>query len=68
MAEHTGVLRTVSPQDVFNLPLYEHHLVIDLRPPDQYALGHLASAVSYPSPPLGTTEEEREEGLVRYGH
>lgn len=45
-------MRKVSPDDVFNLPLYEHHLVIDIRSAEQYSQGHMATAVSLPSPPL----------------
>ncbi len=63
--EDAGILRTASPEDLFNLPLYEHHLVLDIRPLDEYERGHIASAVSYPSPLLGTSEEEREAGLIR---
>ena len=31
-ADGSSLLRTVGPDDVFNLPLYEHHLVMDIRP------------------------------------
>lgn len=50
--EPRSLLRKVSPDDVFNLPLYEHHLVIDIRSAEQYSQGHMATAVSLPSPPL----------------
>ena len=48
----SSLLRTVDPDDVFNLPLYEHHLVMDLRPSREYSKGHMATAVSFPYPPL----------------
>ena len=48
----SSLLRTVGPDDVFNLPLYEHHLVLDIRPPDEYSRGHMATAVSFPYLPL----------------
>lgn len=57
-------VRRVPPVDVFNLPLYEHHLVIDVRSPAQYDQGRLVSAVSLPALPLATSEHEREAQLV----
>ena len=48
----SSLLRTVGTDDVFNLPLYEHHLVMDLRPSREYSRGHMATAVSFPYPPL----------------
>ena len=62
----TRLLREASPQDLFNLPLYEHHLVIDTRLPEDYARGNIATSVSLPSPPLECTEEERERLLVQF--
>ena len=64
--EGESILRWVSPGDLFNLPLYEHHLVIDIRQPVAYALGHIATAVSYPSPSLECSLDEREKGLVKF--
>lgn len=58
--------RWVSPEDVFNLPLYEHHLVIDIRRDQEYQKGHIVSAVSYPSPPRECTEKEREQTLFAF--
>ena len=46
------MLCEVGPDEVFNLPLYEHHLVIDIRPSQKYSQGHMATAVSFPSPAL----------------
>ena len=51
-ADSSSLLRTVGPDDVFNLPLYEHHLVMDIRPSHEYSRGHMATAVSFPYPPL----------------
>ena len=51
-ADGSSLLRTVGPDDVFNLPLYEHHLVMDIRPSHEYSRGHMATAVSFPYPPL----------------
>lgn len=58
--------RWVSPEDLFNLPLYEHHLVIDIRREEEYQLGHIVSAVSYPSPPRECSEKERERTLADF--
>ena len=62
----SSLLREASSQDLFNLPLYEHHLVIDTRLPEDYARGHIATAVSLPSPTLDCSEEEREQLLVQF--
>ena len=43
----SSLLRMVDPDDVLNLPLYEHHLVMDLRPSREYSKGHMATAVSF---------------------
>ena len=59
-------LRKVTPEDLFNLPLYEHHLVIDTRPQEEYTRGHIATAVSYPSLGLNCSEEEREKSLILF--
>lgn len=59
-------LRKATPQDLFNLPLYEHHLVIDIRSAEEYARGHIATAVSYPNLSLECPEEEREKSLVKF--
>ena len=59
-------VRRVPPVDVFNLPLYEHHLVIDVRSPVQYEQGRLVSAVSLPALPLASSEHEREAQLLSF--
>ena len=51
-AASSSLLRKVGPDEVFNLPLYEHHLVIDIRPSQEYSRGHMATAVSFPCLPL----------------
>jgi len=61
-----SLLREVCPQDVFNLPLYEHHLVIDTRPSQEFQLGHIATAVSLPSPALDCSEPDREAILLTF--
>ena len=60
-----SILRKATAEDLFNLPLYEHHLLIDTRPTEEYALGHIATAVSFPSPSLDLPEEERGKSLIR---
>ena len=65
-AERSCKTRWVSPEDVFNLPLYENHLVIDLRAYEEYQKGHIVSAVSYPSPPRECSEKERERTLIDF--
>lgn len=59
-------VRRVPPVDVFNLPLYEHHLVIDVRSAAQYEQGRLVSAVSLPALSLPSSDEEREVQLVSF--
>jgi hypothetical protein len=61
-----SLLREVGPDEVFNLPLYEHHLVIDLRPSQMYSQGHMATAVSFPRPPLECVEADREIQLIEF--
>lgn len=65
-AEDTSLLKTVSPEAIFNLPLYEHYLVIDTRPKQDYEAGHIATAVSYPYPNGLITEEERDATLFHF--
>lgn len=62
----TTLLRAVTPQDIFNLPLNEHHLVIDTRTHGEYTAGHIATAVSLPSPCVDCSEAEREKQLVQF--
>ncbi len=59
-------IKNVGTQDLFNLPLYEHHLVIDTRSRVEYEAGHVATSASFPGPPLETPEPERERELVRF--
>ena len=61
-----GILRHIDVERLFNLPLYEHHLVIDARPASDYSSGHIVSAVSYPSPPCPSTDLEREKTLIKF--
>ena len=65
------VVKTVSPDAVFNLPLYEHYLVIDARSIGEYEDGHVATSVSFPFPPETCSEDEcsedeKERRLVRF--
>lgn len=68
-ASSNSLLKPVSPIDIFNLPLYEHYLVIDTRPLEEYERGHIATAVSYPHHTTSSpscSEEEREASLVAF--
>ena len=60
------LLRKVSSLDVFNLPLFEHHLVVDTRSPEEFSNGHMATAVSFPSPALACPEEKKEQALLDF--
>ena len=60
--------KVVSPLKVFNLPLYEHHLVIDTRNEEQYLQGHIVSAVHYPSWSPTLTNEEQDASLLNFIH
>ena len=60
------ILKNVSPVQVFNLPLYEHHLVLDARPVDSYEKGRIVSSVSFPASPVDATEKERELHLIKF--
>lgn len=62
----SGILRHINVESLFNLPLYEHHLVIDTRSADVYDQGHIVSAVSYPSLDLSCSDLEREKTLVKF--
>ena len=64
--EESSLLRKVTPEDLFNLPLYEHHLMIDTQPLEEYTRGNIATAVSYPSLGLNCSEEEREKSLILF--
>ena len=64
--EPSGILVHINVESLFNLPLYEHHLVIDTRPADEYASGHIVSAVSYPSPESECSDQEREKTLIKF--
>lgn len=67
MEEKQVSLRWVSPQDVFNLPLYENYLVIDTRSTEDFSRGSIATAVSYPAPDhTDETEEGRERSLYQF--
>ena len=66
-ASSRSLLKPVSSIDIFNLPLYEHYLVIDTRPLEDYERGHIATAVSYPHDTIAaSSEEEKEESLVAF--
>ena len=62
----SGILRHIDVERLFNLPLYEHHLVIDTRSANDYSSGHIVSAVSYPSPPRTSSDLEREKTLIKF--
>lgn len=66
MMDEDVLLKYVSSEEVFNLPLYEHYLVIDTRSRNLFEEGHIATAVSYPAPDLGTSDAERETTLYRF--
>jgi rhodanese-related sulfurtransferase len=58
-----SLLKSVTGEAIFNLPLYEHYLVIDARTVEEYQNGHIATAVSYP---CTIPADERETALVRF--
>lgn len=62
----SDVLVHINIENLFNLPLYEHHLVIDTRSTEEYASGHIVSAVSYPSPKCKCSNKEREKTLIKF--
>ena len=62
----SGALTRIDVERLFNLPLYEHHLVIDTRSADDYANGHIVSAVSYPSPVHDCSDQDREKTLIKF--
>ena len=65
MAECLDVtVKAVSPDVVFNLPLYEHYLVIDTRSREEYEGGNIATSVSFPFPPITCSEKEKEARLI----
>ena len=46
-----ALVREVGPDEVFNLPLYEHHLVIDIRPAEEFSRGPHGHCSLLPLPP-----------------
>lgn len=54
----------VHEDDTFNLPLFEHHLVIDTRSTAEYEAGHIATAVSLPAPSAEDFSDEFNEALL----
>ena len=62
----SSTLVHINVETLFNLPLYEHHLVVDARSGDEYASGHIVSAVSYPSPERERSDQEREKTLIKF--
>lgn len=59
-------VKVVGTRELFNLPLYEHHLVIDTRTSSDYQSGHIATAVSFPGPPLDSSESDKERKLIKF--
>jgi len=61
----TASIERVSPDKIFNLPIYEGYLIIDARSPQEYALGHIETAVSFP--PFGSNfdTETQDKFLVK---
>ena len=57
-------ITNVQPDDIFNLPLFEHHLVIDTRSTEAFAAGHIATAVSLPGPAADQFSDEANEVLL----
>jgi hypothetical protein len=57
--------RLVTPIDVFNLPLFESHFVIDTRSHEQYCIEHIASAFPF-HPYKVPTSENLEQSLMEF--
>ena len=66
LEQQRGNLTRIDVEKLFNLPLYEHHLVIDTRSAEDFTNGHIVSAVSYPSPTRGCSDLEREKTLIKF--
>lgn len=60
--------KVVPPVKVFNLPLYEHHLVIDTRTEEEYLRGHIVSAIHYPYWSPSLSNEEQDASLLKFIH
>lgn len=52
--------------DVFNLPLFEHHLIIDTRPFAAWEKENVVSSVPCPAPDVATEDYTREGLLVQF--
>jgi hypothetical protein len=48
---------TATPAQVFNLPLFELFLVLDLRPEEAFRASHVVTAVSFPAPLVADVPE-----------
>jgi len=56
----------VTPESVFNLPLFELFFVVDTRSVDEYKQGHIASAFSFPAFDVSCTKEEKMQHLSSF--
>jgi protein-tyrosine phosphatase len=61
-----NIVKDVSIDQVFNLPLFETYLVIDCRSQPEYHANHIQSAFNFPPPPLGCNEGENQEALEKF--
>lgn len=59
------ILKRVSPNAIYNLPLFETYLVIDCRRSSDYQLEHIASALNY-SPCESNQLEEKIQHLQEF--
>lgn len=55
--EEDSIVKLVSPQRVYNLPLFEVYLVIDCRPLEAYCEKRIQSAFNYPPCPPGVSDD-----------
>lgn len=54
-------MQTLTPAELFNDPLWQNHVLLDVRSPGEYALARLPGAVSLP---LFTNEERARVGTL----
>ena len=64
-AGFSAACQAVSPADVFNLPLFSYFFVLDVRPAEAYVAGHCHFAFNLPPPPSGSSDTQRDDGLLR---
>eukprot|EP01079_Euglenida_sp_SAG-EU17-18_P000294 gene294-2395_t len=60
------MIKQVESYQLYNLGLFEPHLILDVRPQQDYMKGHVATAVNTPPPRQTATDSDRQSSLVAF--